>query len=180
MSHRSLVPSVHIHSSESPPGYLPPALTQYAEKLKSRFFPNPPCSPLLSLSLSTTPPPYVPQAHNLGAIFNSSSLPTQILSIFFPLPFRNICFLSHLCYSYSIPAISWHWVYGILTLLLFPAPPLKLKLVCTCSNPLCPPPLETCVRSDGDGRKQNGEHTPFKILREEEKSPYCEKYNASY
>lgn len=122
MSHRSLIPSVRIRGSESPPGYLPPALTQYAKKLKSRFFPKRPCSPLLSVSLTTTPPPYVPQAHNLGAIFNSSSLPTQILLIFFPLPFRNTCFLSHLCYDYSIPAVSCHWVCGILTLLLFPAP----------------------------------------------------------
>lgn len=157
MSHRSLSPSVQIHRSESPSGYLPPALTQDAEELKSRFFPNAPCSPFLSLSLSTAPPPYVPQAHNLGAIFNSSALPTQILSISFPLLFRNICFLSQLCYSYSIPEISSHWVYNILTLINSLPLHTKARTHLNLQDPLFPCPLEMCIRTERGGRKQNGE-----------------------
>lgn len=42
---------------------------------------------------------------------------------------------------------------------------LKPELTCIRSNPPCPPPLKTCVRTHGDGRKQNGEPTPLKILR---------------
>lgn len=57
---------------------------------------------------------------------------------------------------------------------------LKPELISFCSNPLCPPPSETRVRTDGAGRKRNGEHMPCKMLREEEKSLCCEKYNASY
>lgn len=123
MSHRSLSPSVHIRSSESPPGYLPPALTQYAEKLKSRFFPNPLCSPPsfpISVNNSTTlcPTSSQPGCH-FQLLFASHTIPV----VFFPLPFRNICLLSHFCYNYSSPAVSWQWLYGVLTLLLFPAPP---------------------------------------------------------
>lgn len=180
MSHRSLVPSVHIRSSESPSGYLPPALAHYAEKLKSRFFPNPPCFPPLSLSLSTMPPPYVPQAHNLGAIFNSFSLPTQILSILIPLPFRNTHFLSNYTKSFNscsfLPLGLWHPHSIIIPC---PSTP-KPELICICSNPLCPPPSETCVRTDKGKRKQNNEHMQFKILREEKKNIYCKKYNVSY
>lgn len=171
MSHRALVPSVHIHSSESPPGYLPLALAQYAEKLKSRFFLNPPCFLLLCLSLSTIPPPYVPQAHNLRAISNSSSLPTQILSIFFPLPFRNTSsfpLMLQLFNPCSFLTLSpWHPCSVIILCL----STFKPELTYICSNPFCPPPSETYVRNDRDGRKQIGEHTPFKILMEEENIP---------
>lgn len=63
--------------------------------MNSCFLQNPPPS-LLSASLSTTPPPSVPQAQNLGAIFNSSSFPTHIL--WFP-----PCSISEI---FSVPSIQ--------------------------------------------------------------------------
>lgn len=88
MSHRALVPSVHTHSLESPPGYLPLALAQYAEKLKSRFSQILPTSSFFAYLCQ--------QFHHLMShklttwVPFPTPLPTQILSIFFPLPFRNI------------------------------------------------------------------------------------------
>lgn len=57
--------------------------------------------------------------------------------------------------SYSfLPLGPWH-PHSIL----IPCPStLKPELICLCSNPLCFPPSEKCVRTDGDGRKQNCEH----------------------
>lgn len=93
------------------------------------------------------------------------------LSIFFPLPFRNTSsfpLMLQLFNPCSFLTLSpWHPCSVIILCL----STFKPELTYICSNPFCPPPSETYVRNDRDGRKQIGEHTPFKILMEEENIP---------